>query len=383
MLAGLLILAFYVPGAAWPLSATGAESYGLPPLVPARQHCVATGLNVAGGIGPDRSESTAVALAKLEMATSRRAQSWPVTGTANLSLGKMFGHTFYRIRLSGSSLTDDPGAYAESLLRFPLEVTIAGLEMSVRSSPQASTAWEVAVGLRRSVYDPVGKMEDSDWLNDPAGGFNGKIAFTRSDSEADVFIVDASGGFELLRRQSAKIKWILGYMYQDFSYEVVGVSGWMLDADYERVYFDLFKGVNVLDYRVSYRIPYLGVAASLWPSRRLALDARFIVSPIVSAYDRDDHILRRKWAEGGCRGTSFAGGVNATWTIISSEGGPRWSLGLGGECVRTDTDGEQTQFFYGDDPGSLGDDTGLKKEGIDLEIGSRQYRLMIQFGACF
>lgn len=316
-------------------------------------------------------------------ASARSGQSLPVSVTASLGLGKMFGHTLYRIRLDEKFLTGVSGGSAESLLRFPLEVMVADLEVSVRSSLQSFTVWDVAVGLRKSVYDPVGIMEDSDWLSDPERDFHGKIAFTESDAEADVFVLDVGAGLELLRSRSVTVKWMVGYMYQDLSYEILGVSGWMLGEDYESTYFDLFRGVNVLDYQVSYRIPYLGIATSLWPSRGLLIGGRLTLSPIVSAYDRDDHILRRKSAEGGCRGTSFAGAVNATWIIASSERGPSWSLRLGGECLRTDTDGEQAQFFYGDDPGSLGDETGLRAEGVDLEISSRQYRVMLQLGASF
>ena len=107
------------------------------------------------------------------------------------------------------------------------------------------------------------------------------------------------------------------------------------------------------------------------------------VSPIVSADDRDDHILRNKETEGDGRGTLVAAGVNAKWTVASGEGSPVWSFRLGAECMRVDTNGEQTQYFYGDDPSLEGDETGLRLDGIDLEINSRQYRVILQFGLRF
>lgn len=364
-------------------SVTPAESSGLCPVARPRLSCAAAKSRAAERVESQGRRLNAALFGEGAAASARRGQSLPVSVTASLGLGRMFGHTLYRIRLDEEFLTGVSGASVESLLRFPLEVMVAELEMSVRSSLQSSTVWDVAVELRKSVYDPVGIMEDSDWLSDPERDFRGKIAFTESDAETDVFVLDVRGGLELLRSRSVTVKWMVGYMYQDFSYEVLGVSGWMLDENYERTYFDLFRSVNVLDYQVSYRIPYLGIATNLWPSRGLSIDGRLRLSPIVSAYDRDDHILRRKSGEGGCRGTSFAGAVNATWTIASSERGPSWFLRLNGECLRTDTDGEQAQFFYGDDPGSLGDETGLGTEGIDLEISSRQYRVVLQLGASF
>lgn len=383
MPARLLLLTMYVSVAASSISSvTAAEPSGLHPVVGPRIGRAAAKSFAAEG-AKFEGRSSNLALLGEGFAPARSGKSLPVSITANLGLGKMFGHTLYRIRLDEEFLTGVSGTSAESLLRFPLEVMIAELEMSVRSSSQSLTVWDIAVGLRRSVYDPVGIMEDSDWLSDPERGFHGRIASTESDAEADVFVIDVGGGLELLRSRNVTVKWMLGYMYQDFSYEILGVSGWMLDEDYERTYFDAFGGVNVLDYQVSYRIPYLGIATSLLPSRELVIDARLTFSPLVSAYDRDDHILRHKSAEGGCRGTSLAGAVHATWTIASPERGPSWSLRLGGECLRTDTDGEQAQFFYGDDPGSLGDETGLGTEGIDLEINSRQYRVMLQLGASF
>jgi hypothetical protein len=306
-----------------------------------------------------------------------------IAASANTGVAKMFGYTQYRIRIDGASVPNGSGATAESELRFPLEVLLGELELAAQSPAAASIAWKVAVDIRKSIHDPIGTMRDSDWLNDPAGGFRGKIAFTESDVRADAFIVNVNGNLEFLRTRDFTVRWMLGYMYQNYSFEVIGLSGWMLNLQYERVYFDLFKGVNVLDYDATYRIPYLGVIASARLSRGLTVDGRLTGSPIVTAYDRDDHILRRKLIKGGCRGTSIACGVSAEWKICSPEGGPSWALRFGGEYLRVDTDGEQSQFFYGDDPSSLGDDTGLRMEGIDLKMSSRQYEVMLQFGVSF
>ena len=301
---------------------------------------------------------------------------------ANLGVEKMLGHTKYRIHF-GENVPDVGYVFGESELKFPLEVLLAGFDLRVGSTSETRRSWAVALGLRKRIHDPVGTMEDSDWVGAPAIGFLQKLSFTESDADADALILDLKGHIALLESPSFSLNFMLGYMYQEFSYEIFGVSGWQLDDELQRFYFDVFEGVNVLDYDVSFKLPYFGVSASLGGSSGTSLEGEFAFSPRASANDRDDHILRGKLSEAQCTGIAFTAGANATWTFVSSAGGPSWWLGFGGELLSTSTDGKQVQFFYADDPGSEGDETGLMFRGIDDKISSRQYKGSVQFGARF
>jgi outer membrane protease len=136
---------------------------------------------------------------------------------------------------------------------------------------------------------------------------------------------------------------MIGYRYQDFSYEIFGVKGWQLDQHFERWDFDEFKGVNVLDYDVSYRLPYLGLAGELKGYPTFTLAGTLAYSPKTMAKDRDDHILRNKLSRSNCEGTSFLAGLNAIWILSDPGRRPLWYLEIGGEIVSTDTEGHQDQ----------------------------------------
>ena len=193
----------------------------------------------------------------------------PVSISANLGVGQMLGHTLCRIRYSNYSEMTDFKVLGESMLDFPLEVLLAELDVSLQSTSEAHRSWAIGLGLRKSIYDHVGTMEDSDWVTIPEFAYHEKSCFTQSDAEADAIVLDLKGHLDILSRPNWTLKGMLGYMYQNFSYELFGASGWKLDSGDERVYFGLFEGVNVLDYEVSYSLPYFGVAASLkrtqWP----------------------------------------------------------------------------------------------------------------------
>ncbi|RKX24736.1 MAG: hypothetical protein DRP45_07575 [Candidatus Zixiibacteriota bacterium] len=93
------------------------------------------------------------------------------------------------------------------------------------------------------------------------------------------------------------------------------------------------------------------------------------------------NILRKKTSEGDCTGLAYWGGGEIVWAFHHPPQGTRWSVGLAFEAMKIDTDGDQTQYWYGDDPISEVDDTGSLISGIDYEIESSQTALKV-FVAC-
>jgi hypothetical protein len=295
--------------------------------------------------------------------------------TIDTGLGRMFGNTTYEISVCEYIPDYELTACAESELEFPLDVWRADLNLGLEGTISGRAPWRAEIAIGTNIGDPAGKMLDSDRISIPDWGVSETFSYTESTAEADVLVLDLSGRIAFFARPRLRLEAVLGYAYEDFSYEIFGVEGWQLDLESgERIYFSEFHGVNVLDYDITYNVPYLGMSMRSLPSRSLTIDAEILYSPRASAEDRDDHILRNKTAESDCDGSAYMGSVEVTWKPQRYGGGLRWYLGAGFDLTHIATDGAQTQRWYGDDPVDPDhDETGLVVSGIDTEIvGSHQ-----------
>lgn len=324
----------------------------------------------------------AVALGILVPATAAGARPRVSMGAGG---GKMLGHTTYKISMCEYVPDYYVNVCAESELEFPLDVWLADFKLGVEGTISGSTAWRIDLAVGTNIGDPGNPMKDSDVISVPEWGASEKFSYTESDSETDVLVTDLSGRVAFFARPRLRLEAVLGYAYESFSYEIFGVEGWQLNPETgERVLFSLYEGVNVLDYKVTYHVPYLGISMRGAPARRMTVDAQLLYSPRASAEDRDDHILRKKTAESDCRGRAYMGSLEATWRPYRRPGGLSWSVGIGVDLVYVSTEGDQTQRWYGDDPVDPSvDETGLVIGGIDTEIVGSHQTLFFRAGVEF
>lgn len=296
----------------------------------------------------------------------------------------MFGSTKYHILVNGYIPDRDTGITIESELEFPLDVLVAGINTKVDTKLWQNASLSFNLNIHKSVGNPNNHMTDSDWFTFPSpGGDRIKFSYTESRSKLKATILDINQRFEFYISRKFQLAGILGYKYLDFSYEIFGVSGWFLDSIYHHTYYDEYAGVNVLNYNVSYYIPYAGFAAAIGVSPDITLHGEYKLSPYSLSKDFDDHILRNKTGEGNCSGNSFITNINAVMKIPYQGSNIAWYAKIKLNFMKVITAGYQTQKWYGDDPTSTEDDTGTVISGINDQIIYNSQKIVFLIGCKF
>jgi len=250
------------------------------------------------------------------------------------------GETTYHISF------DEPwssGGRGESELEFPIDCYMAGVNVIVgnrypenprQTQNRLSLTW---LGV---IHDRGGVMKDSDWIeNDAAYGeppHTGRDLYTESDAELKGMIVDAGYSYLFRLNNILTLGPMIGYRYHDFKYDIYGYRGiyWNTPVSGEG---------QVLEYKVTYRIPYVGLSSELSFGKKgqFQLHLTCGYSDWVEAEDRDDHLLRSKLSEGDCEGEAWLASLTAGWKST-----PHWAVGVGGEYIDIETRGTQYQSWY-------------------------------------
>lgn len=329
--------------------------------------------------GANRHTPLALGLALALLVPVLPAPAFGLQGpTVTLTASRLSGHTTYRISVP---FTEDGTPFeGESELEFPLDVFLAGVEVSVGS--RTDGPWSLTGVIRRSVNDPGDPMKDVDSITEVATG----TAWTISYSESEASLAAWEARIELARRfrlkESFALAALVGYRYSRLSYEIRGARGWYDDGS-GRFDYDMGTWLHVLDYRVSYHLPLAGLSAKVRASSWLEaeLGARF--SPHAVTTDHDDHILRMKTAEATSTGRAYLMDLRVRAAVAPSEMQQAMFLEVRVEWVDIEADGDQTQEWYGDDPVTSEDDTGKSFSGIDDEIDAPLMSLGLALGLCF
>ncbi len=302
----------------------------------------------------------------------------------NGDIGKMFGSTKYHILVNGYIPESDTGLTIESELEFPLDILVAGINARLNTKLWQNATLSFNLNIHKSIGNPNNNMLDSDWFTFPSpGGDRIKFSYTESRAKLNAAIIDANQRFKFRISPKFQLSGILGYKYTGFSYKIFGISGWLLDSTYHHIYYDEYAGVNVLNYNVSYYIPYFGFAGAIAVSPDITINGEYELSPYALAKDFDDHILRNKIGEGNCNGNSFTTNINALIKIPHPGSNLNWYAKINLNFTKVITAGYQTQKWYGDDPASAEDDTGNKITGINDQIMYNSRKIIFLIGYKF
>jgi outer membrane protease len=286
--------------------------------------------------------------------------------TLGLQTGYITGNTTYHISFSEEVL----GVVynGDSELEFPLDNFLWGIEGGVgykNINNEKQDRARLTLRWLTDVNNGAGKMKDSDWLNDAYDIYYygithpGLDIYSESDADLDTNMVDVNYTFNFCPTENISIGSTIGYKYQKFKYDISNLNqvGY---GPYEDDYTGSVSG-RVLDYKVEYKIPYLGLSTDLLLGDKFQLNLQFGYSPWADAKDRDDHLLRYKLSTADCDGDAYLINLNANWEFL-----PAWILQVGSEYVNIDTDGTQHQFFY------AGDYVGTTYD-VDDKITSKYY----------
>jgi len=281
-----------------------------------------------------------------------------------IGTGYLAGDTRYEINFVESGIS------GKSELVFPFDNWLVGGNISAGYYP----LYLNFQGWGNIAEKTTGGMTDKDWEN------GALVSSTKSDYRAQIAILDFNllynfwqgekpWGDVLGSLKKQRLGLLVGYRYENFKDDIIGVKDLFTNIS-------SYPGQRVLDYEVQYRIPYLGLDWQYFDDLvdrvfdGWGVNVQVCGSPYVTAKDKDYHLLRNKLAEGSAVGSAFLLGLN---TFIKTRS--HWIGRLGFNYTGIWTNGKQNQRWYGDDPGSVGDDTGISIEGIGLKIESSQYFL--------
>lgn len=310
------------------------------------------------------------------------AQAGILNDAVDLSVtaqGKILtGHTTYTIDFSELHLFQGNSVSANytSELKFPLDVFVTEYTFSLGGKVMHNLPWSINASYAANTNDPGNFMTDLDWFRVPLANFDEVISSTESDAVLDADYFDIYARAAVWQGRGIRIDALLGYEYQKLSFNAVGVAGWQLDSLMNRVYFNEFDGEIVGTYEVKYKMPYAGIATAIDIISNLGIDAEVKGSPLVSASDVDDHVLRNKLAESDATGAMISLNGGVTYALFGPGPDLNWIIGLGYDFTYIDATGTQTQTWYGDDPVTTADDTGTQIIGIRDKLKSSQHGLI-------
>jgi len=263
-----------------------------------------------------------------------------------LGIGQLRGDTTYQI--GGKYVTPSTSGeyrFPISKLEFPLDVYM----VSGGGSIEFAEKWKVSVGVKKNITSDAGKMKDSDWgiwyyevswWTDP----DSLDIYSESDAELDALIMDINFRYRFYEKGNWSFTAGLGYIRQNFDYEVSNVDQWYPSLNDYYGYdigHDRLSG-KVLTYEVIYSIPYIEIAPKLKIKDKFSVELSLGYSPFVNVEDEDNHILRSKVSKGDCDGNA---------TLLSLEGRydflKHWFLTLQLHYMTIDTDGKQKQYTEG------------------------------------
>ena len=238
------------------------------------------------------------------------------------------GDTIYHI--------DFPGGASE--LEFPLNTFLLGPEVGVNfKNSKKQEIIRLNVKWLTNIDNGSGIMNDSDWID--GDGHSGLDIYSESKIKLRANIIDVNLIYNFWIIKQLSIGPMLGYKYLKFEYDVsdvnqVGYGPWNPD------YTGAVSG-KVLDYEVTYRIPYFGLSSDVLLGKNFQANIKVGYAPGTATKDRDDHILRYKLSEGDTNGYAGFANINVNWNFL-----PHWFLRVGGEYMKIHTTGTQHQSFY-------------------------------------
>jgi hypothetical protein len=288
-----------------------------------------------------------------------------------VTVSRSFGDTRYELSAKAEDPTE-PGTLTDirSELTFPLEVTLLGVTGRWEPGMAASCRWGVAAGVHLNVTDPASTMTNEDWI----GGR--QISFTESNAELEMLLATAAVYYRFRQGQRSELSLVFHFNYRRVDQYLVGYEGWRASL-FSDERFPVSGTAPVVDYKVEHLSPQLGAVGyyQCGDFSRLALQAS---SGLVYAWDRDDHLLRGRIAEGEGWGL----GMNASLALDLLPGFVRlgWLFAnLKGELRFFHAEGDVDQRWYRDEDLPAGTEI----RDIPYQLESLQAQISLSVGVSF
>lgn len=319
---------------------------------------------------------SAVPCAHAEQTAAAAGQSF--SGSLGVGVATLNGDTLYHI-----SSYDTAGNGIESELKFPLQNTLLGLQGGlVVKNAKGQDEFAVRLQWFTSMGSGSGHLQDSDWLtnsfdiqappsppNPPNSGYPhpGLDIYSTSDVSSKAMIIDLRGSYNGWVSDDLNIGPLVGLLYQHFQFDASNVN--QVGFGPYAPWYNVSTAGPVLTYEVTYTIPYLGAQAGYRFAKDFQATIDLAYSPLVSAKDTDDHLLRGKRSTGSTTGSAYSGSAGIAWSVTGAD-----RIALSGQYLKITTTGTQTQTWYRND-GTI--PAGTTYTGINDRIESQQTSLSL------
>nr|MBN2276887.1 omptin family outer membrane protease [candidate division Zixibacteria bacterium] len=291
-----------------------------------------------------------------------------------------FGHAEYV--MDAYAWSQDEQLYrVKSKLTFPLDFFMAGVEIGIVPQLKSNDKLSFSVGLYTNINNPGGLMKDYDW-SAPAGYRLTMWSYTESDADQKALQLDINGRYRVFSWNKVHTYLYTGFRYQKLEQDINGYTGWQLNSDPppDTVFFS--ETHYALYYRVTFTSPMIGLIYSIKFTPGTSLDLMAAYSRFYAS-DYDDHVLRRKVATANGWGNGIYSSILFKTGIFPGLMKVRPFLEISGDVTYLKASMPQTQEWYGDDPISDIDDTGIIIHGIPHDISSFQFWLGLKLGMEF
>lgn len=304
-----------------------------------------------------------IAVIALSAFVSGSAWSREISGRVDLDAVVMTGHNTTRTVFDGGA----------SELEWPIDVMAPSLG--------AAVVWGDLGDLEiRVMAEPLGSdnrvMKDFDYLDEAQ--FQGRLPhdgvdiYSETPVDSKALVVSVGTRVYPLRTRHFSAGLSAGYRYEEYDYRgynthQTGYGSWQDQSNW-------VTGPSTF-YSVQYDIYSAGVALKAHVEDTVILTFEALALPLVYSSDEDEHLRRNRVTFTSTTGSGYQTSLRGLFHLSR-----RWTIGSGCTYTRIETDGDQRQYWYGDDPATPGfDDTGYRLSGIDAQ--ARQENVRFTLGA--
>lgn len=235
---------------------------------------------------------------------------------AFLQIGYLGGHTSYDFD------------HHTSELEFPMDNWMLGCGLYAELNKYNLS---INTDFWTNTEDRAGYMKDKDW------SWGNLYSYTESPSELNTFIWDINLKYDFYKKTIMQIKnklgILLGYTYEEFDYDMYELY-YVIDQVSGYQGQTLYQGQKVLEYEITYHLPYVGLAAD-FKHKRWGIGGNVKYSFYPTAEDVDHHLLRNLvfYGDYDNDGEVWMGSVYGFWNFAK-----HWKLkvGLDGTYIRID-----------------------------------------------
>ncbi len=286
-----------------------------------------------------------------------------------------YGSTLFRMEMNfpttgiDSGLPANSGLIGRSELEYPLDVFLTGLRLRREFQAGENMTLGGTLAAWTNLSQPESKMMDSDWfgIQSSSGTTTSTVLFKFSytESRAELRWFGGEAGIDMGRYSlfGKAVRYGLAVRYDRFTLKMFGVQGWQRQPGDSSILVDDYQDQLVLTYALTRIVPRLFSEVQLEGNGRVSWKATFSGSPASMAFDHDDHVLRKKMADT----FAFGFGLGAS-TEVCFHLARHVDLSTTADLFYLRTKGNMDQYYYGDDPFTSVDETGLRYDNVENRI---------------